>query len=168
MTFEMLPNWHPFFVHFTIAFFSVGPVLYLGAAFVPLGPGTQARLLLLARFCLWLGALLALVTVLTGLYAFSTVAHNKSAHLAMVNHRNWALATALAGFVIAALTFWQRDENHASKIMAGLTAVLFVLVMITGFKGAELVYRHGIGVESNVTDKTKTHHQHDHNHDHDH
>ena len=164
MTFEILPNWHPFFVHFTIAFFSVGPVLYLGAILVPLLASTQTKLLVLARFCFCLGALLTLVTVLTGLYAFSTVAHHESAHLAMIDHRNWALATALAGFVIAALTFWQRHDNHASKIMAVLALALLVLVMITGFKGAELVYRYGVGVGTNTTDQTKTHHQHDHDH----
>ncbi len=166
MTFDILPNWHPFFVHYTIAFCSVGAVLYLGGIFAPLLPDMRAKVLLLARFCLWLGALLTLVTVLTGLYAFATVAHTASAHLPMIDHRNWALATALIGCVLGLLIFWQRNETQTSKVVAMLAGALFVLVMVTGYKGAELVYRYGVGVQTTPPAAAETHPSHDHDHDH--
>lgn len=73
---EIIPNWHPIFVHFTISLFSVAVGFYVLAYLAPYLPTKLKSLKLefeiVARWCLWIGALATIITLLTGLYAFNT------------------------------------------------------------------------------------------------
>lgn len=145
---EIVPNWHPVFVHFTVALLSVAVVLFVLAALVK-GHALRGQWLTVARWDLWLGIGFAAITVIAGWYAYNTVAHDAPSHAAMTEHRNWALAT-LGVFVL--LGVWSVGRHRARKepgaaFLFGL-AMALALLMSTGWRGGELVYRYGLGVMS--------------------
>ncbi len=167
---EIIPNWHPILVHYTVALLSISAILFLVAFCFP-RLSYRDTLLTTARVNLWLGAAITLVTIMTGFYAFDTVAHDDVSHHAMVNHRDWALHTAVA---FLALALWQMTRVSQQRYRAlflmlilGATAAL----VVTAYKGGELVYRYGVGVmalpsseppSSNASAPRSSSHQHHH------
>lgn len=152
---EIIPNWHPVFVHFTVALLSVAVVLHLLAlARWPLAPLLRMEAQVVARWSLWLGAGLSLVTALTGWLAYNSVEHDDLSHIAMTDHRNWALVTLALFVVLAVWSLWHWLTRRAPN--RGLSAVTFatllavggVLLASTAWRGGELVYRYGLGVMS--------------------
>lgn len=148
MMIEILPNWHPVLVHFTIALFSTAIGLFFaGTIFVKKSWGKP--LLQAAHLNLWIGAGFTVLTLLAGWDAYNTVTHDGPSHAAMTDHRNWALFTAALFFVI---TVWSILICRKT-IRVGIPFLVTLLVAAgllatTGFKGAEAVYRYGIGVMS--------------------
>jgi uncharacterized membrane protein len=162
---EIIPNWHPIFVNFTVALFSTACALYvltyLDSCFKIIPLKIISEFEIVARWCLWLVALITIGTVLAGFYAFNTVRHDEAAHIAMTIHRNWALATA-TGIVLAAV--WSGWCYYKSKkitilFIIGLLVVQ-TLLFTTGWFGGELVFRHGLGVLSLPKDGGEGHHHH--------
>lgn len=145
---EIIPNWHPFLVHFTIALYVISAVLFALAYFVVKNIW-QEKFTAAAYINLWLGALITALTVAAGIDAYNTVAHDGPSHLAMTDHKNWALATAAFLWLVA---IWSVFNYRAGKSL-GLAFVIAMLIGagllgITGFKGGEIVYRYGLGVMS--------------------
>lgn len=100
-----------------------------------------------ARWCLWAGAAITIGTVLAGFYAYNTVNHDLQSHIAMTNHRNWALATATITVLIA---LWSLRRYRQQKPL-NITFILALLIMqglllSTAWRGGECVYRYGLGV----------------------
>ena len=87
---EIIPNWHPLLVHFTVALLSLAVLVHL-AVLLPLPAGVRAEGKVVARWLLWLGALFAIATAATGWLAYNSVEHDDISHAAMTVHRNWAL-----------------------------------------------------------------------------
>ncbi|MEN8171166.1 MAG: DUF2231 domain-containing protein [Pseudomonadota bacterium] len=145
---EIIPNWHPIFVHFTVALFSVSTGLYVLSLLIPDGK-LKEQWRTVARWNLWLGMAITVITVLTGWYAYNTVVHDEPSHLAMTDHRNWALVTASL-FLIA--TVWSILRHRAEKEASPLLLLLLVVAMAslgsTAWRGGEVVYRYGLGVMS--------------------
>jgi uncharacterized membrane protein/ketosteroid isomerase-like protein len=143
---EIIPNWHPIFVHFTIALLTIAALLFLISAFAARNRSAHG-IETTANWNLWLGAALTVLTIAAGLQAAGSVTHDDAAHLAMENHKFWALGT---GTLFMLLALWNvlrvRREQRVGLVftlamllgLAGLTG--------TGLRGAELVYRHGLGV----------------------
>jgi len=165
--FEIIPNWHPIFVHFTVALLSLAVGLFIVTPF--LSGSLQAQWAIVARWALWFGAGFMVITGLTGLYAFNTVNHDTPSHIAMTEHRNWAIATIAAFLALAA---WSVIRVRGARRL-GPTFVVFLalsgaLLASTAWRGGELVYRHGLGVMA--LPKADAHHhsegEADH-HDHD-
>lgn len=144
---EIIPNWHPIFVHFTIALLSTASLLIVASLFFRNNFGE--KLLNGGYLNLWLGCLFATATVAAGFHAYATVAHDTASHAAMTDHRNWALATASLFWVLGlcAIPLYRADKKRHPAFVAGLVMAT-ALLMVTGWKGAEVVYRHGIGVIS--------------------
>ncbi len=144
---EIIPNWHPIFVHFTIALFSISTLLIVASLLIKNDFGV--KLLEAGYINLWLGCLFTFATVAAGWYAYNTVAHDEPSHAAMTDHRNWALITA-AIFLI--LTLWSvklyRTNHKQNLLFIGCLIIATSLLSITGWKGAEAVYRYGLGVMS--------------------
>lgn len=152
MDFEIIPNWHPVFVHFTIALLSVSVGFSLVESFVRKHP-LHLQLVTAARWNLWLGALAAIVTVIAGFDAFNSVPHNsETQHLAMLDHRKWALSTTALFLFLAiwSLSAFLRGKGDFRKsknlVFVSLMTIAGLMLTVTGYKGAELVYRHGLGV----------------------
>ena len=145
---EVIPNWHPLFVHFTIALLSMSALFFIGLKLVQ-NQSMRSQLIVLAYWNLWLGTGFAVVTVIAGWFAYNSVAHDAQSHAAMTEHRNWALIT-LATFIVA--TFWS-VKGFNSKKNTGMPFIIFMfvaflLLVSTGWHGSEAVYRYGLGVMS--------------------
>lgn len=143
----ILPNWHPIFVHFTVALFSLAAGLFVISSFVKSPLKEQWRLV--ARWNLWFGAGLTVLTGLAGLYAYNTVAHDTPSHAAMTEHRNWAIVTIA---LILTLAVWSivraRRGTMPGALFVGAMAVTAGILASTAWHGGEAVYRYGLGVMS--------------------
>jgi uncharacterized membrane protein len=143
---EIIPNWHPLLVHFTIALLTIATLLFLATAFAGRNRPVHG-IETTANWNLWLGAGLTVLTVAAGLQAAGSVTHDDAAHLAMENHKLWALGTTTLFLVLALWNAWRVRRGQS----AGM-AFMFVMVIglagltATGLRGADLVYRHGLGV----------------------
>ena len=145
---EIIPNWHPIFVHFTVALLSTAVGFFLLARF-DTNESRRSRWSTLAHWNLWVGAGITVMTVGAGIYAFYTVDHDTHAHEAMIEHRNWAIPTFLYFFAMA-IWAWRGRRVGREISLAFIAALLLgaLLLLSTAWHGAELVYRHGLGVMS--------------------
>lgn len=145
---EVIPNWHPLFVHFTIALLSMS-VLFFVALKIVKKQSIRDQFVILAHWNLWLGTGFAVVTAIAGWFAYNSVVHDAASHAAMTEHRNWALIT-LSVFIIA--TFWSvkryQHKNNTHFTFTLFMLVAFMLLASTGWHGSEAVYRYGLGVMS--------------------
>jgi uncharacterized membrane protein len=156
---EILPNWHPVFVHFTIALLSMAVVFYLLKAVLPANNEYQTALRTLAKTNLLIGTGFAVITAIAGWLAYNSVAHDTPSHLAMTTHRNWALITLAVFIVLALWSLWQKQKTKIFFLFILLIAG--GLLAITGRLGAEAVYRYGLGVQSIPKSSAEGHaHQH--------
>lgn len=162
----IIPNWHPLLVHFTIALLSVSALLFALTVFIR-NSEIQTRVKTVAVWNFWIGAGVTLLTLLAGWQAFNSVAHDEPSHLAMIEHRNWALITAgwLSLMAIWLLVCLRKKRNPISVIFAIVALVMLGLLGTTAWHGAELVYRHGLGVLSLPAVEV---HGHSHGHTHSH
>lgn len=145
---EILPNWHPVFVHFTVAFLIIAATIHLLSHFLPKGK-LGNELTVVARWNLWIGMGFTLLTVATGWYAYNTVAHDARSHSAMTEHRNWAMATFVLFLgVVCWEYFLSRRGKVKSWLFTGLLVIAAGMLLSTAWHGGELVYRYGLGVMS--------------------
>ncbi len=146
--FEIIPNWHPIFVHFTVALFTVATALYLASQLLS-DITLKEQWATVARWNLWIGMGLTVITVLSGVYAYNTVAHDAPSHLAMTDHRNWAIATAA---LFASATLWSIFIYRSGKGVSSMFLLLLLIASLslasTAWRGGEVVYRYGLGVMS--------------------
>ncbi|KTC80169.1 hypothetical protein Lche_2189 [Legionella cherrii] len=160
---EILPNWHPIFVHFTVALFTTAfgflMLAYLSTYLRIIPVKMALEFEIVGRWCLWGAALVTVFTIMAGLYAYNTVKHDEAAHIAMTNHRNWALSTAFAMWLVAIWSIW-RYAKQKKMTLTFLIAMLLVegLLLSTAWRGGELVYRHGLGVMSLPQAEGEKHH----------
>lgn len=145
---EIIPNWHPLFVHFTVALLTISVVLFTLTKVV-----TNWRLedqwLATAYWNLWIGVAISMVTVIAGFIAFNSVEHDTPSHIAMLDHRLWALLTFALFFVMAIWAVIQyRSEKNPTTLFICILLVGLLMLSSTAWRGGELVYRHGLGVMS--------------------
>ena len=165
---EIIPNWHPIFVHFTVGLYSAAAGFYLLVFLTErislISKFYSSEFEVVARWCLWSVAMITIFTVLAGLQAYNTVNHDGPSHLAMINHRNWALPTASSILLVAIWSAW-RYYRHRAVTFTFILAVLIVQVLLlsTAWRGAELVFRYGLGVISLPQSEGIMHQQHDEN-----
>lgn len=151
---EMIPNVHPMLVHFSIALLTMSAVFYSAGLLFK----RKASLLSAGRWNLWSGTLFSLATLVTGWMAYNTVAHDALAHEAMTLHRNWAIPT----FALWAVAFLWSLMVKAPKQSVFFIIWLWVATAalgVTGYLGAENVYRHGVGVMRLPDTSTEHHHE---------
>lgn len=159
---EIIPNWHPFLVHFTVALTLASAGLYLLAFLLRKRPAA-AQLTMVARWNLWLGAFSAIPTFAAGLQAYYTVAHDAPSHAAMTIHMQWAIATLVLLIVAAGLAWWDRQRVVGAGAAPAVALLLAASALaVTGYLGAENVYRHGLGVMSLPQSEGGDGHDHDH------
>lgn len=143
---EIIPNFHPAIVHFPIAS-TAAAVAFTAVGTLFRSWPYAAQCLMMGRWMLWGAALFAVIAAVFGWFAFSSVAHDEVSHAAMILHRNWALGTLTALLALAAWDVWRgRSGRMPSPGFLVLLVAAWLLVMSTAWHGAELVYRHGLGV----------------------
>jgi uncharacterized membrane protein len=161
----IIPNWHPVFVHFTVALLILAAAIHLLSHFLPKGEVAN-QLTIVARWNLWFGAGFTLLTVAAGWYAYNTVAHDAPSHIAMTEHRNWAMATFALLLGIAGWEFYlSRHGRGKGWLFTALLVIAAGLLLTTAWHGSELVYRHGLGVMSLPKSEGQGH-THEHGEDH--
>lgn len=164
---EILPNWHPVFVHFTVALLMVAVVIHLLIHFMPKGELLD-QLAIVARWNLLIGAGLTLFTVAAGWYAYNTVVHDAPSHLAMTEHRNWAMVAFALLLGIAGWEYYlSRHGKGKGWLFTALLVIAVGLLLSTAWHGGELVYRYGLGVMS-MPKPERPGHTHEHGEEHDH
>jgi len=144
---EIIPNWHPVWVHFPIALLTIATLLMVVATLRP-AASWAGTLTQVARWNLLLGGAALLPTLISGYLAYGSVVHDSAGHDAMHRHLSAAWTTALL-FLPALILAW-RERGRA--VGASIVLVLLMLsgtaaLSTTAWLGAENVYRHGIGVE---------------------
>ncbi|MFQ5533406.1 MAG: DUF2231 domain-containing protein [Sphingomonadales bacterium] len=146
--FEIIPNWHPFLVHFTLALYLSAGLFFVIAKVLP-GAAWSAGMTRAALWNLWLGAAVTVMTYLAGRHAFGSVTHDDTSHAAMVMHAQWGTLTTVAFLVLA---IWsviaKRKGRPVGWLFTGLIVLASAALLNTGYKGADLVYRYGLGVMS--------------------
>jgi len=158
---EIIPNWHPIFVHFTVALLTTAVGFFLLARIVGNRP-IRKQWLNVAHWNLWVGAGFALITSVAGFLAFNSVAHSTFlSHTAMETHRNWALATLAVLLVFTLMAWWNQHTKQAIQIPFLAVALLLLgLLFSTAWHGGELVYRYGIGVISSIPEESRENDRH--------
>lgn len=145
---EIIPNWHPILVHFTFALLFLSPFFFAIALFGK-GQTWNNAFTIAGRAFLWTGVLITTLTVWAGFSAMEEAHGNVShqLHQYIHEHRNWAIATAVSFILLASWSFvnWRRNVRESGLLVLLLFAATGSLTM-TGYKGGELVFRHGIGV----------------------
>lgn len=164
---EILPNWHPVFVHFTVALLIIAAVMHLLSHFLPKGEVSN-QLTIVARWNFWIGVVFTLLTVAAGWYAYNTVGHDAPTHIVMTEHRNWAMATFT---LLLGIAWWEYYLSRRGKdknwLFTGLLVIAAGLLLSTAWHGGELVYRYGLGVMSMPKPEGLGHtHEHGEGHDH--
>ena len=131
--FEIIPNWHPLFVHFPIALLSMSMLFFVAIKIISKHP-VREQLRILAYWNLWLGTGFAIVAAVAGWFAYNSVAHDTPSHEAMTVHRNWALVT-LSVFVL--LSLWSINQykrmKESSHTFTFIMIMAFVLLASTGW-----------------------------------
>lgn len=156
---EITPNWHPIVVHFSVALLLTSTAL-LAWSWVRGHTSADQTTVVSGRTILWIGLVAILLTVAAGLQAYYSVDHDGPSHAAMTDHRNWGLG-ALAAFLIAGALSWGRRNSNLPVRDVVLLLISSGILLITAYKGGELVYRYGLGVQSLPT-VTGDGHDHDH------
>lgn len=160
---EIIPNWHPIFVHFTVALFTTSVSLYIPAHIAPhlnfVAIKTISELETVARWCLWIAAFITIFTIAAGLFAYYTIAHDETPHAIMTIHRNWGLGTTSLAFLTAIWSAWRYSKNKSISLICALTLLATqCLLLITAWYGGELVYRYGAGVIPVTKNMEQGHH----------
>ncbi len=161
---EIIPNWHPLFVHFPIALVMISTFCFVGGMLLR-NYSISGELFIVSKWTLWFAGLYAVMTAYTGWLAYNSVAHDAPSHQAMTLHKNWALPTSGLIALAALGAFFIRKSWGKERVLlcALCLIVLSSLISVTGYLGAESVYRYGIGVMSlPETEGTGDHDSHSH------
>jgi len=145
---EIIPNWHPVFVHFPITFTTASVFFFVTARLFKDKPwATQS--LTTGRWMLWAAAIFACIAAVFGWLAYNSVEHDEAGHLAMTTHAYWALSALFILIFLAVLDVrsWRTDTKLSYGFLI-LLVVTWSVVVSTAWHGGELVYRHGLGVMS--------------------
>lgn len=152
------PNIHPFFVHFPIAFWLGAVLLYV------LGSLRKHEGLLAAgRWLLYLGTLAAVFAVASGLWAEDAMGHDSPGHEFVHIHRNFMLVASAIAVVTTLVAFALRKRETAGARWT-ITALLLALAGVTTLgadRGAELVFRYGMGTASEAPSPAEEPHHHE-------
>lgn len=139
---DAAPNLHPMLVHFPLALWLTALAFWGGSAVT----GNKA-LWKAGTWCLALGTLGGIASVATGFLGTNAMGHDSPGHSLIHVHRNFMVATTVLATAVTGLALWRREPPDGLRW--GLLAALGLTtaVMTVGAdRGAELVYRYGVGV----------------------
>ncbi|MBI3593388.1 MAG: DUF2231 domain-containing protein [Nitrospirae bacterium] len=148
-----IQNIHPMFVHFPVAFF-LGALAMEGLALI-----WRAKYHDVASRMLYLGTILAVVTLPTGFLAMNKVAvsdprgHDAPGHDFIHIHGNWMVSVTVVSILLSAYLFWVDKKQKQAGFRFGFFLGLLLLSILLTFgadRGARLVYEFGTGINPQV------------------
>ena len=140
-----MENIHPMVVHFPIALLNAFLLMeLLGFAL------KREELRVAATWMLYLGTLGALVAVLAGLWAESSVAHGEEVHSIMVAHRNLGIAVLSISVVLSAWRIFAKGKfSLRGQIIHLVVAFAMIVTMAFGADlGGLMVYKYGVAIKA--------------------
>ncbi|MEA3151538.1 MAG: hypothetical protein QOD56_2477, partial [Gammaproteobacteria bacterium] len=142
---DIVPGWHPVVVHFPLALI-VTAALALSLARVLRGE-SAGTLAVVGTWNLCLGAVTVFVALSTGLAAVIGLHVDSAARQAISVHVKSAMVTTL---LVTLIAVW-RGAGTAANSRPSWFFVLMLWIatsalIVTGYRGGQNVYRHGIGV----------------------
>jgi uncharacterized membrane protein len=146
---EIIPNWHPMLVHVTVGMLTTSVLFHIASFLVDSDFKLKRQWLYVGNWTLWIGCFFILITIMAGWYAFMTVNHDSMSHTAMIHHRNWAIPASLLFLALGVVALRSVKKNRPPHaLFVASLFVGFLMLITTGWLGAEVVYRHGVGVMS--------------------
>ena len=143
---QLVPGWHPMIVHFPLAL-DLTATACLTLARAPVARSHAAALSTVGTWNLCLGAVAAFFALGSGLAASVDLNLGLAAHAAVSSHFK---AAAMSGVLVLLAAVWRGAGGAQTSrpswafllILWAATAAL----LVTGYRGGQNVYRHGVGV----------------------
>ncbi len=143
---HLVPGWHPAVVHFPLALIVTGAVALTLARLLP-DERTAATLATLGTWNFCLGAVLVYAALGTGLAAVIDLHVDPAARQSISRHVKAAVVTTLL-MTLAAV--WRgagmTPASRPSWVFLVLLWAATSASLVTGYRGGQNVYVHGIGV----------------------
>jgi len=156
---ESLRNIHPLFVHFPIALILV-TLLFEGLWWIT----KKDQYRFFATYLLYLSALSAITTVITGFIASDSFGHDSPGHDFVHEHRDvmlWMsgilLVTTLSVIFVRSLR-----EGKMRRLLILALFVISALLVYGADKGGRLVFEFGMGVKGMSGQAVQESHSHEH------
>jgi len=149
------PNIHPLFVHFPIALLIVALLFQLLALAVK-----SDDYLRTGRWLLYLGTLGAVVAAATGFIATQEMGRDTAGHDLVHVHRDFMLVTSGLAVLTSIVTLASsRSRSSTTRWVQMLLLAATVVVLTVGAdRGAELVFRYGMGTAGQARPATLDRH----------
>lgn len=156
-----MENIHPLFVHFPIAFFTAFVLIDFVASV--LGKQTWRQV---AGAFLYLGTVMAAVTVAAGLAAAESVAHGDNVHAIMERHQFMGISILVLSSVLSLWRLFSRGviKGGANVLYLIFAVLLSGLVVFTADLGGLMVYNYGVSVKTSGSSMLDYFHEHSHSH----
>lgn len=145
-------HFHPIFVHFSLSLLFIASLLFILAALYR-GRTWTERCLTVARWNFWIGIVMVILTVITGLAASATVPNiNELTRSAIHLHFFSAVLTVLL-YLTLAFFLWRSQQKHLAPSNKWTCALVvgIALLISTGYLGGRLVFNNGVGVNAITT-----------------
>jgi uncharacterized membrane protein len=155
---DAAPNLHPMLVHFPVALWLTALALW-GASAVS---GNKA-MWKAGCWCLGLGTLGGVLSAATGFLGTNAMGHDSPGHALIHVHRNIMVATTILATAVTGLAFWKTEPSRGLRWgLVACLALTTALMTVGADRGAELVYRYGVGVLNEQPPGAAGHGAHDH------
>jgi uncharacterized membrane protein len=141
-----VPGWHPAIVHFPLALVVTAACCF-SVAHVPRASRIAETLAIVGTWTLGAGALGLLFALGTGLAAVIDLHVGDAARLAIASHVKSAILTAV--LVLCAAVWRATGVAQGARPSCGFMLVMWLAtssLIVTGYRGAQNVYRYGVGV----------------------
>ncbi|RME75676.1 MAG: hypothetical protein D6776_02705, partial [Planctomycetota bacterium] len=114
-----------------------------------------------ARWLLWLGVLGAGAALASGWIAADRMGHDAPGHDLVHLHRNWMFVASGLGLLSAVLASVLSKSALGRKLVAVLLLATVGVLTVGADRGAELVFRYGVGVRGEAPPEGHHHGEHD-------
>jgi uncharacterized membrane protein len=147
---HIVPGWHPMIVHFPLALIVIA-AFSLSVARVSPRERIAATLATVGTWNLCLGAIAVLFALGSGLAAVIDLHVGLAARQAISAHVKSAVVMTV---LVALVAVWRgagtRPDSRPSWLFLLMLWVATAMLIVTGYRGGQNVYRYGIGVTTNA------------------
>lgn len=143
---RLVPGWHPIIVHFPLALIVTAAGAF-GAARLLRAARAAETMAIVGTWSLGAGAVGLLFALGSGLAAVIDLHVGTAAHGAISSHVKSAILTAV--LVLSAAVWRAAGVSQEARPSWGFILTLWVAtssLIVTGYRGGQNVYQHGVGV----------------------